>query len=77
MTAKTTTSPTSSRPSRQLSARVSGSSTSPAMKVTRWSRKKVSHRPNRLSVPTSITFIRRPDWMSPWKDSGMASTCSK
>ena len=74
---KNTTSPISSRPSRQFSARVSGSSTIAEMKVTRWSRKKDSHIPNRLSVPTSITFISRPDWMSPWKESGICSTCSK
>jgi hypothetical protein len=29
------------------------------------------------ALPPSITFISRPDWVSPWKDSGRESTCSK
>ena len=76
-TENSTTSPTSSRPIRQFIARVSGISTTAAMKVDMWSRKKLSHMLKRLSEPDSITFISRPDCTSPWKDSGSDSTCWK
>ncbi len=76
-TVNTTTSTTSSRPSRQFITMVSGSSTISETKVMMCSRKKPSHRPNRLSVPTSMIFISRPDWVSPWKDSGSDRTCWK
>ena len=75
--ANSTTSTISSRPSRQFRNRVSGSSTRAPMKVIRCSRKKDSQRPNRLSDPSSMIFISRPDCVSPWKDSGSASTCWK
>ena len=75
--ANSTTSPISSRPRRQLRNSVSGSSTTAPMKVIRCSRKKDSHRPNRLSDPISMILINRPDCVSPWKDSGRDRTCWK
>ena len=77
MTAKRTTSTISRSARRQFRSSVRGSSTRRVTKVSRCSRKNASQSPNRWSAPCSITFSRRPEWMSPWKARGRASTCSK
>ena len=55
----------------------SGSSTNSATNAAKCSRKNESHKPHSASTPVSITFIRRPEWVPPWKEIGSCSTCSK
>ena len=45
--------------------------------AARCSRKKPSHSHHSVSVPVSITFISRPEWVALWKLKGSWSTCSK
>ncbi len=74
---KTMMSTTSTRPSRQLIQMPTGSSTMSETMAAQSSRKKESHMPQSVSVPWSMFFSRRPEWVSPWKERGSWSTCSK
>ena len=75
--ANTTQRTISSEASRQFRNSDSGSSTNSATKAAKCSRKNESHSPHSESMPVSITFISRPEWVPPWNDSGSCSTCSK
>ena len=67
----------SSSASRQFRNSDSGSSTSSETNAARCSRKKPSQSHHSESVPASMTFISRPEWMPPWKLSGSCRMCSK
>ncbi len=62
---------------RQLMAKASGSSTTSETMAAKCSRKKPSHSRHKASVPCSITFISRPEWVPVWKVSGSCRMCSK
>jgi len=47
------------------------------MIAAKCSRKNPSHSRHNASVPFSITFIRRPEWVPVWKVSGNCMMCSK
>lgn len=63
--------------SRQLMQSASGSSTTSDMIAAKCSRKNPSHSRHSESVPFSITFISRPEWVPVWKVSGSCMMCSK
>ena len=63
--AKTTHSTIRSDANRQLIRSEIGSRTSSEMNDERWSRKNPTHSPHNVSVPCSITFINRPEWVLP------------
>ena len=63
--------------SRQFRYIDSGSSTTSDMIAAKCSRKNPSQSRHSESVPLSITFISRPEWVPVWKVSGSCMMCSK
>ena len=75
VTAKNRISTSSSRPSRQFMNMLSGNMTNSATRVARFSRKKDSQIPNRLSTPVSMILISRPECCALWNEKGSISRC--
>ncbi|MGY3342135.1 hypothetical protein ACVWYK_000904 [Bradyrhizobium sp. USDA 4470] len=63
--------------SRQFRYSDNGSSTTTDRIAAKCSRKKPSQSRHSASVPLSITFINRPEWVPEWNVSGSCRMCSK